>query len=152
VRVVRAVSSGFAKDGGYADAMDAGRIERCAISSRFRVGGRTFAGDEPDFDLWTGADRTGAGAIGVETFSGGGGCTRFEGDLPQRDLFFGECAGGGIASGGDSAVRGRGLGRGGKTVKNFLLGLKPILGGEFTPGLKPRPPKEKILSQNSCCY
>jgi hypothetical protein len=33
-----------------------------------------------------------------------------------------------------------------KAKKEFLQWLKPICFGDFTPGLKPRPPKEKRFS------
>ena len=107
MREVRAVPGWFAKDGGYVDAVDAGRIERGTISGGFGIGGGAFAGDEPDFDLWAGADCAGASAIGIETFSGGGGCTRPKGNVPQRDLFFGECAGGRTAQSWNSALKRR---------------------------------------------
>jgi hypothetical protein len=46
---------------------------------------------------------------------------------------------------GQHAARLNGLGR--KDRKNFLQGLKPIGFRDFTPGLKPRPPKETSFLQ-----
>src|SRR5277367_814179 len=105
MREVRAVPGWFAKDGGYVDAVDAGRIERGTISGGFGIGGGAFAGDEPDFDLWAGADCAGASAISIEAFSGRGGCTRFKRHVPKRDLFFGGCAGCGTAQSWDSTLK-----------------------------------------------
>ena len=42
-----------------------------------------------DFDLRAGADCASADSIGVETFSCGSGCARFEWQMPERDLFYG---------------------------------------------------------------
>jgi hypothetical protein len=33
-----------------------------------------------------------------------------------------------------------------ESEKSFLQGLKPICFGAFSPGLKPRPPKEKTAA------
>src|SRR6266404_7952507 len=95
----------FAKDGGFAGALDARQLARNAISCRSGVVGRVVAGDEFDFDLRTGTDRAGADSIGVEVFSCGGGRARFAREMSERNLFHGGGAGGRGESGGDSAVR-----------------------------------------------
>src|SRR5690349_19686436 len=102
---MRALPSGFAEDGGFAGAVDAGRTARGAVSRGPVAVRRVVTGDEPDFDLRAGADCAGANSVSAETFPGGSGCPRVAGKVRERDLFYGSGAGGRVESRGNSAVR-----------------------------------------------
>src|SRR5215813_8613385 len=91
---MRAVSRGFAKDGGSAGAVDAGRIAGGALSRGFELAGRARVRHEPGFHLRPRANCSGTHSVGVETFSRGSGCPRLAREMPERDLFYG-CGTGG---------------------------------------------------------